>query len=121
MIELRQLSYFVAACHQTSFSKAAEMLDIALSTLSVALQNLEEEVGAQLFRRVPAGLTPTVAGRWLYRAAIPLLQAEAFTRQAAMRECTEENEFSHLVVEVQLMFSLGNVSKAISTALAGLQ
>lgn len=121
MIELRQLSYFVAACHQTSFSKAAEVLDIALSTLSVALQNLEEEVGAQLFRRVPAGLTPTVAGRWLYRAAIPLLQAEAFTRQAAMRDCNGQCEFSHLVVEVQLMFSLGNVSKAISSALVGLQ
>ncbi len=119
MIELRQLSYFVAACHQTSLSKTAEVLDIALSTLSVALENLERDVGAQLFRRVTQGLTPTVAGRWLYRAAVPVLQAEAYTRRTA--SLGFEELLPPLVIEMRLMFSLGNLSKAVAAALGKMQ
>ncbi len=64
-MELRQLRYFVKAAETLSFSEAAKALNIAQSTLSQQVRQLEEELDSQLFERSTHALTLTEAGREL--------------------------------------------------------
>ncbi len=73
MLNVRQLTAFVAVYEEGSFSKAAKRMNATQSGLSVQNQRLEEELGLQLFERSPRGVTPTVAGRRVYELAVSML------------------------------------------------
>jgi DNA-binding transcriptional LysR family regulator len=114
MIELRTLAYFVTACRSSSFAKAADDLDIAVSTLSTTMKALERDIGLSLFRRIKNDLYPTDAARSLLRGADPLLMAELFARRwaAAPAKCA----LKLLTVEIGLSFTIGGLSCAIRRA-----
>lgn len=59
---LRELQVFVSAYENQSISKAAERLYMTQPTLTRVIQNIESEVGSQLFKRTRNGIKPTVAG-----------------------------------------------------------
>lgn len=73
-MDVRQLKYFVAIVDSSSLSKAAERLYVAQPSLSQQVLNLETELGAQLLIRSPQGVTPTEAGKTLYRLARDVLR-----------------------------------------------
>jgi len=50
-MELYQISYFLAAGESLNFTRAAEVCDVAVPTLTRAIKKLEDELGGQLFRR----------------------------------------------------------------------
>lgn len=68
-MELRELKYFLAVAHEESISKAAKALFITQPNLSRHMQNLENEVGQQLFIRGSRKITLTDAGRLLRKRA----------------------------------------------------
>ncbi|NNP71650.1 LysR family transcriptional regulator [Acinetobacter defluvii] len=72
-MELRHLKYFVAVVEQQSFTKAADKLFIAQPPLSRQIQNLEHELGVQLFERGSRPLVTTEAGYFFYQHALHLL------------------------------------------------
>jgi LysR family transcriptional regulator, nitrogen assimilation regulatory protein len=115
MVELRTLAYFVTTCRAGSFARAAAELDIAVSTLSTTLKQLGEDLDLALFRRSNNTLYPTAAARALMRAAEPLLIAEAFARRHVM--ATNEARLKHLVVDINLSFTIGGISKALRLAI----
>ncbi len=61
-MELRHLRYFVAVGEDEHFGRAAERLRVAQSALSSQIQDLEHEVGFQLFDRLPRGVRLSAAG-----------------------------------------------------------
>jgi DNA-binding transcriptional LysR family regulator len=90
MPELRHLRYFVAVAEELNFSRAAERLHMAQPPLSVAIRQLEQELGTNLFVRTSREVRLTDAGMALLDGARrTLAEAEAAvtaTRRAAAGE-----------------------------------
>lgn len=84
---LLQLRYFEAVCREGTVSRAAAVLHVAQPSLSVALKNLEEELGLSLFARRGRILEQTEAGcRLLPYARKVLADAERFCQEAAWQK-----------------------------------
>jgi DNA-binding transcriptional LysR family regulator len=73
-MELRHLRYFLAVGEALSFSKASSQLRIAQPALSRQVQDLEEEIGVDLFKRSPRGVTLTAEGKLFLDLARDLLK-----------------------------------------------
>jgi DNA-binding transcriptional LysR family regulator len=69
MPELRHLRYFIAVAEELNFSRAAERLHMAQPPLSVAIRQLEQELGTNLFVRTSREVRLTEAGMALLDGA----------------------------------------------------
>jgi len=74
-MELRHFRYFVAVAEERSFLKAAGRLRVAQPALSKQIRDLETELGAALFQRLPRGVRLTVAGEAFLPQARNTLEA----------------------------------------------
>ena len=73
-ISFRKLRYFVTAAEQGNVTGAAEMLHVSQPSVSVAISQLEAELGVQLFlRHHSKGIALTPAGRVVVQQARDLL------------------------------------------------
>ncbi|MDE5706337.1 LysR substrate-binding domain-containing protein [Muribaculum sp.] len=72
-MELRQLRYFVKTAETLSFSDAARALNLAQSTLSQQIKQLEDELKVQLFERSSHSMNLTECGSELLPLAIRTL------------------------------------------------
>lgn len=68
-MKLRQLQQFVTIAELGSYRRAAEALFIAQPALTVSMQKLEHDMGAQLFERGARGAELTAAGQALLEDA----------------------------------------------------
>jgi DNA-binding transcriptional LysR family regulator len=69
MVELRHLRYFVTVAEELNFTRAAERLHMAQPPLSLAIRQLEQELGAPVFVRSSRDVRLTIAGETLLDGA----------------------------------------------------
>lgn len=69
MLTLRQLRHFIAVAEAGSISGAAQATFVAQSSLTLAVQQLEDELDAPLFERHAKGMTLTHQGHQFLRQA----------------------------------------------------
>ena len=62
-MELRHLRYFIAIGEEQHYGRAARRLRVAQPALSRQIQDLEEELGFELFERLPRGVRLSLAGQ----------------------------------------------------------
>jgi len=72
-MELRYLKYFVTLAEELNFSRAAARLHISQPPLTRQIQQLEGELGCQLFLRTTRGVELTEAGNSLLKDAQAIL------------------------------------------------
>ena len=87
-MDLRQLGFFVRIVDSGSFSRAAQVLNVAQPSLSQRVKQLEEELGAVLLHRSPAGVKPTDIGMLVADRARSILKQVDHLR-LDVRDATE--------------------------------
>ena len=71
----QQLQYFLEVHRTGSVTKAAKNLFVSYPSVSVAIANIEKELGVELFARGPKGLTLTEQGQHVLEHANTITQA----------------------------------------------
>ncbi|WP_315835453.1 LysR family transcriptional regulator [Bradyrhizobium prioriisuperbiae] len=79
-MDLRKLRYFSVLAEEKHFGRAAQRLALSQPPLSLAIRQLEEEIGAKLFDRTSRNVDLTAAGVALQREAQVLLRRAEETR-----------------------------------------
>jgi DNA-binding transcriptional LysR family regulator len=84
-MELRHIRYFLAVAEEGNFTRAAAKLGIGQPPLSQQIRDMEMEIGASLFHRVPHGAELTAAGMAFLPEAKAAVVAAEKAKLAAQR------------------------------------
>ena len=81
-MNIQQLRYVVAIANSGTFREAASKLFVSQPSLSVAIKDLEEELGFQIFTRTTTGTVLTSQGSVFYEKALDLVRGfDSFEKQ----------------------------------------
>ena len=113
-MEAAQLQYFLVACQTQSQAHAAKVLGISPSSLSQAINDLERELGLDLFTRHAIGHHATAQARLIYQSV------EAAVRRLSVAErylgLSDDLQPSVFRIRSSLRFALGRMSRAALAA-----
>jgi len=89
MMTLRQIRHFIAVAETGSISAAAQAAFVSQSTLTLAIQQLEQEIGVNLFNRHAKGMTLTHQGHQFLRQA-HLILATVDNAKRSLQQSTDQ-------------------------------
>jgi DNA-binding transcriptional LysR family regulator len=114
-MELRHLRYFLAVGEELSFTKAAARLRVAQPALSRQMRDLEDEIGVDLLRRSPRGVTLTPEGKLFLQEARELLK---LSRESVKKvHAMVRGEYS----ELHIGYRVPTIVETLPQALAAFQ
>lgn len=74
-INLKHLEFFIAVVEEENFSRAAEKLFTSQPNISKGIQQLEKDIGVQLFNRKPRKVILNQYGKYFYKHIVTALAA----------------------------------------------
>lgn len=74
-MNIQQLRYVVAIANSGTFREAAAKLYVSQPSLSVAIRDLESEMGFQIFTRTTTGAVLTSQGMSFYEKALEVVKS----------------------------------------------
>jgi DNA-binding transcriptional LysR family regulator len=86
MLDLRELKTFRSVAAEKSFTRAANLLHYAQSSVTAQIHSLEEELGVPLFDRMGRRVELTLAGRQLLTYADKLLDMAEEAKRAVQHD-----------------------------------
>ncbi|GAA4069988.1 LysR family transcriptional regulator [Streptomyces shaanxiensis] len=110
-VHVRDLRYFVTVAEELHFTRAAERLYVSQPALSKQVRALERQLGVELFRRDPQGVTLTDAGTALLPHARRVL--DAWSEGSAAMEAARAAARGTLVVGMSTSPGRGGLLPAI--------
>lgn len=84
-MNLRQLRYFVAVAEEENIGRASLRLHISQPPLTRQIQQLEQDLGVELFLRTPRGVSLTRAGETLYEEARNILSLTSLAAERTVK------------------------------------
>jgi DNA-binding transcriptional LysR family regulator len=92
----REIRQFIAVVESKSINSASQRLNVSQPSVSKTLQNLEHELGVQLFKRSIRGVNLTPEGEILYGHALRLSEEEgqALTEIKKLKEIKNRNQIT---------------------------
>ncbi|WP_347268224.1 LysR substrate-binding domain-containing protein [Paracoccus sp. (in: a-proteobacteria)] len=108
---LRTLRYFIVLAEELHFGRAAARLNMSQPPLSQQIRQLEEQLGADLFRRSHHGVTLTPAGL-AFREQVPLV-FEQLERAVSTARLTARGQIGRLEIGVISSSLVGVVPAAL--------
>lgn len=92
-MNIEQLEYIIKVAETRSISHASESLHISQAGISMAITNLEKELGIKIFKRSRMGTIPTEEGKEIIHKAYEVLsKLEEIRDKAKMHKDTMEKE-----------------------------
>ena len=111
MLDLRELKTFRAVAAEKSFTRAANTLNYAQSSVTAQIQSLEGEVGVPLFDRLGRQIELTVAGRQLLLYAEKLIDLAEEARRSVCNDGQPMGTLTVLAPETLLAYRLPELFK----------
>lgn len=96
MSSIEQFTVFKEVADTGSITQASKRLFISQPSVSVQIQNLEHEYGAQLFSRTNRGVTLTVFGKILYDQVVIALRAVEQAKDSIREYAEREGRIVHV-------------------------
>ncbi len=87
-LSLKQIRYFITAADTGQVSLAAIALNVSQSAVTAAIKQLEEDMNAVLFKRLPSGVSLTVEGARFLQHARNIMAAVNAAARAPLTEDT---------------------------------
>ena len=113
--DLNLFRIFTAVYRTSSFSRAAEELDLTQSSVSNAIARLKQSVGEELFIRVGRGVKPTASAMDLYQQLAPAMSAieQVATSFEAFDAASSERTFYVYASESAIQLLQGQVEQVL--------
>lgn len=83
-MDINQLNTFLTLSKMKNFTKTAELLGYAQSSITVQIQQLEKELGVKLFERIGKNISLTAEGNTLIPYATKILSLSANMKEAVV-------------------------------------
>ena len=96
MSSIEQFAVFKEVADTGSITQASKRLFISQPSVSVQIQNLEHEYGAQLFSRTNRGVTLTAFGKILYDQVVIALRAVEQAKESIREYAEREGKVVHI-------------------------
>lgn len=120
MLDLRELKTFRSVARERSFTRAANALNYAQSSVTAQIQSLEAEVGVPLFDRLGRSVELTLAGRQLLAYADRLLSLAEEARRAVQSDGQPSGILTVLAPETLLAYRLPELMKRFQSEYPGI-
>lgn len=120
MLDLRELKTFHAVAAEKSFTRAANLLHYAQSSVTAQVQSLEADLGVPLFDRLGRQVELTLAGRQLLVYADRLLNLANEARRALRNDGLPTGTLTMLAPETLLAYRLPELLKRFQSQYPGI-